>query len=187
MVPSITCARRSASRSPSPPCGATGSRPSSRNAALSVAVVGYFISVFPAATAIPPSVLTVAFMWLFVGVNLLGVKSGGRVQVITSLLKVVPLLLVMVLGGAAILVEPADLHREPAHDAAGRAAAVDGCRGDRALCDARLRVGDHCRGPRPRSRAYDPPRNADRHAVRRDRLRRDRRHRNAARAAGDAR
>ena len=77
------------------------------NAALSVAVVGYFISVFPAATAIPPSVLTVAFMWLFVGVNLLGVKSGGRVQVITSLLKIVPLVLVMVLGGAAILMEPA--------------------------------------------------------------------------------
>ena len=77
------------------------------NAALSVVVVGYFISVFPASTTIPPPVMTVAFMWLFVGVNLLGVKSGGRVQVITSLLKIVPLVLVMVLGGAAILMEPA--------------------------------------------------------------------------------
>ena len=76
------------------------------NAALAVAVVGYFVTAFPAARAIPPAALTVAFMWIFVGVNLLGVKSGGRVQVITSLLKLVPLVLVMVLGGAAILAEP---------------------------------------------------------------------------------
>jgi APA family basic amino acid/polyamine antiporter len=74
---------------------------------LAVAVVGYFISVFPASQALPPAALTVAFMWLFVGVNLLGVKSGGRVQVITSLLKLVPLVLVMVLGAIAILAEPA--------------------------------------------------------------------------------
>lgn len=74
---------------------------------LAVAVVGYFISVFPASQALPPAALTVAFMWLFVGVNLLGVKSGGRVQVITSLLKLVPLVLVMVLGAIAILSEPA--------------------------------------------------------------------------------
>jgi APA family basic amino acid/polyamine antiporter len=77
------------------------------NAALAVAVVGYFVSVFPAARAIPSAVLTLVFMWLFVGVNLLGVRSGGRVQVITSLLKMVPLVLVMVLGAAAILAEPA--------------------------------------------------------------------------------
>ncbi len=73
---------------------------------LAVAVVGYFISVFPASKALPPALLSVAFMWLFVGVNLLGVKSGGRVQVVTSLLKLVPLLLVMVLGAAAIVGEP---------------------------------------------------------------------------------
>jgi len=77
------------------------------NAALGVAVVGYFVSVFPAAKAIPSAGLTVGFMWLFIGINLLGVKSGGRVQVVTSLLKLVPLVLVMVLGGAAILAEPA--------------------------------------------------------------------------------
>jgi APA family basic amino acid/polyamine antiporter len=74
---------------------------------LAVAVVGYFISVFPAAGAIPPALLSAAFVWLFVGVNLLGVRSGGRVQVITSLLKLVPLVLVMVVGAAAILAEPA--------------------------------------------------------------------------------
>ncbi|MGH8129432.1 MAG: APC family permease [Steroidobacteraceae bacterium] len=76
------------------------------NAALAVAVVGYFVSVFPAAREIPSAALTVGFMWLFVGVNLFGVKSGGRVQVVTSLLKLVPLVLVMVLGSVAILAEP---------------------------------------------------------------------------------
>ena len=55
----------------------------------------------------PPWVLSLSFIWLFVGVNVLGVRSGGRVQVITSLLKIVPLLLVMVLGPIAILAEPA--------------------------------------------------------------------------------
>jgi len=75
--------------------------------ALAVGVVGYFISVFPAAQSVPPWVLSLSFIWLFVGVNVLGVRSGGRVQVITSLLKIVPLLLVMVLGPIAILAEPA--------------------------------------------------------------------------------
>lgn len=75
-------------------------------AALPIAVVGYLVSFFPATREIPSAALAVGFMWLFVGVNLLGVKSGGRVQVITSLLKLVPLVLVMVLGGAAILAEP---------------------------------------------------------------------------------
>jgi APA family basic amino acid/polyamine antiporter len=76
------------------------------NAVLAIGVVGYFISVFPAAKVIPPAVLAVAFMWVFVGVNLLGVRSGGRVQVVTSLLKVVPLALVLVVGAASILASP---------------------------------------------------------------------------------
>ena len=73
---------------------------------LSIGVVGYFITVFPAAARIPPAVLAVTFMWTFVGVNLLGVKTGGRVQVVTSLLKVVPLLLVLVVGAVSILSSP---------------------------------------------------------------------------------
>jgi APA family basic amino acid/polyamine antiporter len=74
---------------------------------LAIGVIGYFINVFPAAAAIPPAVLAVSFMWIFVVVNLLGVKSGGRVQVVTSLLKIVPLVLVMVLGAISILGDPA--------------------------------------------------------------------------------
>lgn len=73
---------------------------------LAVSVVGYFLSAFPGSQVLPAPAMAVAFMWLFVGINLLGVRSGGRVQVITSLLKLVPLALVMVVGTAAILVEP---------------------------------------------------------------------------------
>jgi APA family basic amino acid/polyamine antiporter len=76
------------------------------NAVLSIGVVGYFLNVFPAAKTIPPAVLAVSFMWIFVGVNLLGVRSGGRVQVVTSLLKLVPLVLVLVVGTASILASP---------------------------------------------------------------------------------
>ena len=76
------------------------------NAVLSIGVIGYFINFFPAAGTIPPAVLAVGFMWFFVGVNLLGVRSGGRVQVLTSLLKLVPLVLVMVVGAASILANP---------------------------------------------------------------------------------
>jgi APA family basic amino acid/polyamine antiporter len=76
------------------------------NAVLSIGVVGYFITVFPAAAAIPPAALAVSFMWIFVGVNLLGIKSGGRVQVVTSLLKVVPLVLVLVVGAVSIISSP---------------------------------------------------------------------------------
>jgi APA family basic amino acid/polyamine antiporter len=73
---------------------------------LAIGVVGYFINVFPAAAAIPPAVLAVTFIWFFIAVNLLGVRAGGRVQVVTSLLKVVPLVLVMVVGAYSILADP---------------------------------------------------------------------------------
>jgi APA family basic amino acid/polyamine antiporter len=76
------------------------------NAALSTGVIGYFQTVFPAARAIPNAVLAVLFMWTFVGVNLLGVRSGGRVQVVTSLLKLVPLVLVLVVGIISIVGSP---------------------------------------------------------------------------------
>jgi APA family basic amino acid/polyamine antiporter len=77
------------------------------NAALSTGVIGYFKTVFPATQAIPSAALAVLFMWTFVGVNLLGVRSGGRVQVVTSLLKLVPLVLVLVVGIVSILGSPA--------------------------------------------------------------------------------
>jgi APA family basic amino acid/polyamine antiporter len=75
---------------------------------LAIGTTGYFLNVFPAARALPPSVIAVSFMWIFVGINLLGVRSGGRVQVVTSLLKVVPLILVTIVGAVSILTNPAN-------------------------------------------------------------------------------
>ncbi len=43
------------------------------NAVLAIGVVGYFITVFPSAAAVPPAMLAVSFMWIFVAVNLLGI------------------------------------------------------------------------------------------------------------------
>jgi APA family basic amino acid/polyamine antiporter len=73
---------------------------------LAIGSTGYFLNVFPSARELPPAVIAVSFMWIFVGVNLLGVRSGGRVQVVTSLLKVVPLILVTVVGAVSILSSP---------------------------------------------------------------------------------
>ena len=75
---------------------------------LAIGTVGYFLNVFPAARSIPPAVIAVSFMWIFVGVNLLGIKCGGRVQVVTSLLKIVPLVLIMVVGSFSILANPGE-------------------------------------------------------------------------------
>lgn len=77
------------------------------NAAIAVAVVGYAVTVVPALAAIQPAVLAVGFMWLFVVINWFGARTGGRVQVVTVVLKLTPLVLVMVLGSVAILSEPA--------------------------------------------------------------------------------
>jgi len=75
---------------------------------LAIGTTGYFLNVFPALRGVPSAVIAVTFMWVFVGVNLLGVRSGGRVQVVTSLLKVVPLILVTVVGAVSILSSPGD-------------------------------------------------------------------------------
>jgi len=77
------------------------------NAALAVAVTGYAIVVFPPLAAMPAAAVATGLLWLFVAVNLLGVRTGGGVQVVTTLLKIVPLMLVIVLGLALLLTEPA--------------------------------------------------------------------------------
>jgi len=75
---------------------------------LAIGTTGYFLNVFPALRSVPAAVIAVSFMWIFVGVNLLGLRSGGRVQVVTSLLKVIPLILVIVVGAVSILSTPGD-------------------------------------------------------------------------------
>jgi APA family basic amino acid/polyamine antiporter len=82
------------------------------NAALAVGVVGYLTKVVPALAGASPSMLSLALVWLFVAVNLLGIRAGGRVQVATTALKLLPMLAIVLLGAWLLLTEPAIYTRQ---------------------------------------------------------------------------
>ena len=69
-------------------------------AALAVAFVGYLDPFVPWLVRTPAlaATLAVTTVWLLIGVNIIGVQAAGRVQMITTALKVLPLALVG-LGG----------------------------------------------------------------------------------------
>lgn len=71
---------------------------------IAVAAVSYLSSLVPGIAALPfgPALVAMALLWLFTLVNLGGVRSAGRVQVLTLALKVVPLLVVIVLAALAL-------------------------------------------------------------------------------------
>jgi APA family basic amino acid/polyamine antiporter len=75
-------------------------------ATLAVGVVGYLGALWPVLGTVPPVLLSLAILWLFVGVSLRGVVAGGRVQVATTLIKLLPLLAVIVLGLWLLVAEP---------------------------------------------------------------------------------
>jgi APA family basic amino acid/polyamine antiporter len=72
------------------------------DAALSVAGVGYLRPFIPSVVARPvmAALVASAIVWLFTFVNIRGVRLAGRVQVVTTLLKVLPL---FVVGCAGLL------------------------------------------------------------------------------------
>lgn len=71
------------------------------NAAIAVAFAGSLGAVFPAATATPLRAAACALgaLWVCTAINLAGVREAGRVQLLTTVLKLVPLLL---FGGIAL-------------------------------------------------------------------------------------
>lgn len=71
------------------------------NAAIAVAFAGSVGAVFPATTSTPvrAAACALAALWLCSAVNLLGLREAGRVQMLTTVLKLVPLL---VFGGIAL-------------------------------------------------------------------------------------
>lgn len=71
------------------------------NAAIAVAFAGSIGALVPALTATPAraAVCALAALWLCTAINLLGVREAGRVQIVTTALKLLPLLL---FGGVAL-------------------------------------------------------------------------------------
>lgn len=78
------------------------------NATIAIGVVGYMSIFVPALKNNPwyPPVTALALVWLFVLVNLRGVRTVGWMQVLTSVLKVLPLIAVIILGLWQFITEP---------------------------------------------------------------------------------
>jgi APA family basic amino acid/polyamine antiporter len=72
----------------------------SGNAAISVAFVGYLAAFFPPLAENPAMGASVALaaIWLLTGVNALGIKEAGMIQLVTTVLKLLPLLAIGTLG-----------------------------------------------------------------------------------------
>jgi APA family basic amino acid/polyamine antiporter len=72
----------------------------SANGAIALALVGYLDPFVPGLVRQPASAaaLAIAAVWLLTDVNIRGVRLAGRVQVVTTLLKLLPLIVVGVAG-----------------------------------------------------------------------------------------
>ncbi|HEY0233352.1 MAG TPA: amino acid permease [Dokdonella sp.] len=77
------------------------------NAALATGVVGYVVAVFPELGRLQPSLFALGLLWSFVVINLFGVRSGGGVQIVSTALKLLPMLAVALLGAWILLTSPA--------------------------------------------------------------------------------
>jgi APA family basic amino acid/polyamine antiporter len=84
------------------------------NATLAIGVVGYLIALLPGLSAWPqlPPLATLALLWFFILINCSGAKTSGRVQIISTLLKLLPLAAVILLGVTLLFT---DSHAYAAH------------------------------------------------------------------------
>ena len=78
------------------------------NAAIAIGVVGYVIVFIPQLGQVPwlPPLTALALVWMFVLINLRGARAAGWVQIMTTLLKLLPLAAVIVLGVWVLLSHP---------------------------------------------------------------------------------
>ncbi len=83
------------------------------NAALATGVVGYMTVVVPGLAVIPSVWFALGLVWLFVLVNLFGVRAGGVVQIVTTTLKLLPMLAIAALGGWVLLTAPGSYVAHP--------------------------------------------------------------------------
>ena len=72
-------------------------------AAISVAFAGYAGAVIPAlgANAVTQALVAASIIWILTGVNIKGVSEAASVQLVMTLLKIVPLLVIIALGVVA--------------------------------------------------------------------------------------
>ena len=96
------------------------------NAAIAMACVGSLDPFFPTLVHTPVSaaLLATAMVWLLTGVNVLGIREAGHVQTVTTVLKIVPLVVIGI--GGILLSNPshfAVVHVE-GHTTAGSLAAA---------------------------------------------------------------
>ena len=135
------------------------------NATISVAAVSYLSALAPEAFARPgvAPLAAIGFVLLFSAIACRGARVSGGVQIVTSVLKLLPLIAaivitIMVVGGGG---GTGRLRADP-----GVGERHSGRRGAHALGHARLRIGDGAgrQGTRPRTQhpARDPDRNARR-------------------------
>ncbi|NMP17903.1 amino acid permease [Thalassotalea sp. Y01] len=70
------------------------------NAAIAIALVSYLSVFLPvlASDTLIATLATLGFVWILVGINLLGIKEAGRVQLFTTIVKIVPLIAVALVG-----------------------------------------------------------------------------------------
>ncbi|KAF1716349.1 amino acid permease [Pseudoxanthomonas yeongjuensis] len=76
------------------------------NAALATGVVAYIRAAFPELAPLQPSLFALGLLWTFVAINLLGVRSGGGVQLVTTALKLLPMLAIALLGAWMLVNSP---------------------------------------------------------------------------------
>jgi APA family basic amino acid/polyamine antiporter len=76
------------------------------NAALATGVVAYIRAAFPELAPLQPSLFALGLLWTFLGINLLGVRTGGGVQLVTTALKLLPMLAIALLGAWMLLKSP---------------------------------------------------------------------------------
>jgi APA family basic amino acid/polyamine antiporter len=78
------------------------------NATIATGVVGYLTALVPALNANPllPAITGLVLIWIFVAVNLLGVRTVGWMQILTMILKLVPMGAVITLGLYEFFTEP---------------------------------------------------------------------------------
>ncbi len=83
------------------------------NAALATGVVGYITVVVPGLASLQPALFALLLLWSFVAINLFGVRSGGSVQIVTTVLKLVPMVAIAGLGAWLLFTAPASYVTHP--------------------------------------------------------------------------